>query len=159
MCTVRRAEQLHAANTAQSSWAISAGSGRALLAEECGWAATMIDSSIAPKERAEEGLLNGSGACTMLAKHVAASAKAAKLKEWMALQRVELWRCQWYCRACRELAHCTMIMRKSGAKVILIAFCSFASGRVAEPTPYVATGSSTASNARPMRPTLFPLDL
>ena len=49
-----------------------------------------------------------------------------KRKERAARERVQLWRCQWYCRACRELARSTMIARSARVKVALIASCALA---------------------------------
>ena len=67
---------------------------------------------------------------------VGGAAKAGSLKDRNLSHTDKLSRSQIHCRACRELARSTMIVRTDGEDSILIDFCSFASGRLAIHTPY-----------------------
>ena len=66
---------------------------------------------------------------------VGGAARSAELKERADGHTDKLSRSQIHCRACRELARSTMIVRTDGEDSILIEFCSFARGRVADRTP------------------------
>ena len=68
---------------------------------------------------------------------VGGAAKAGSLKDRNLSHTDKLSRSQIHCRACRELARSTMIVRTDGEDSILIDFCSFASGRLAARTPYL----------------------
>ena len=67
---------------------------------------------------------------------VGGAAKARNLKDRNLSNTDKLSRSQIHCRACRELARSTMIVRTDGEDSILIDFCSFASARLAIHTPY-----------------------
>ena len=71
----------------------------------------------------------------MLAKHVAGTAKAARFKEHRSQQRKEQFMCGLKCMVRGSIGHLAFEERVDGEEVVLIAFCSLRSGRVAVPTP------------------------